>query len=780
MGRRAAGTPPVPRPRGGPADRPPLGDQAAAPSSRVNSSSPTVSTWAPRPTTTSRSRGDRHPCTSLNGASPLLATPKPGDDPGRCSDVSASPLPATGGRSRRWAAALAGAAAITVLAVSGCGSSVSPRVPTSLEFSPTAPPAANANCQQTAPGGGAQVTGGPPVSYVAVSSSYGQLFAWCNLLAFRPSPSGPWEMRHLGYDLTAAALLSGGRVFGLGYQFAAGGLRFLSIQGSVSTGASWTATPISGVHPATYDSLSCAPSGALCVASPGALTVWAQLCPQAGMGQPPPPTTLTSLPLFAYRPGAGWSELGSLPAGGVFPTATVTGAGNLLVGGSEGGKGVIEMSQDGGQGFHLVATSPAPVAAIASAGLEGVAVGGTPGCSIRPAPAGSGQEVLETSDGGRTWQAELLHGHGGLPLTAVALSGSGLAEVGAGVDPECGSLAMSGCYPTLLTIAPPGGLTAPTNLALQPSVFAAGPGSNLLAVTAQGLLLTSADGGKSWQLQGRVTPPQLSSVHFFAGHSRIGVAQVRVGATQVSLQTTDGGAAWEAGPELPPSTPSALAWASLQVGYAVEGSGTLLKTTDGGRAWHRLPWTGQGLQVVSLEFQDAARGWAEVDAGRGAVEVLQTGDGGRQWTPLRLADLAPPLTPSDFAATETGGRTVVATLYGWGWRTWTGNSAPRSVAVGGPLLPQAVTVSTGGSVWALGTRGWWYRPVLTVWVGGPGTWAREVRSLPTSSVLSAVGFTSAGDGWMVIAGALFRTVDGGSRWLELPLRFSAVDGVSLP
>ncbi len=692
----------------------------------------------------------------------------------------ASSFTATPGRPRLWEAALVGAAVITLLAVSGCGSLISPRVPTSVEFSPARPPAANPNCQQTAAGGGVQVTGGPPFSYVAVSSSYGQLFAWCNLLAFRASQSGTWTVLHSDFDLTAAALLTGGRVFGLGYRFGGGGLQFLSIQGSLSTAASWTATPVSGVHPATYDSISCAPSGALCVASPGALTVWAQLCPQAGMGQPAPPTTLTSLPLFVYRPGAGWSQLGSLPAGGVFPTAAVTEAGNLLVGGSKGGKGVIEMSQDGGQSFRLVATSPEPVAAIASAVQRGVAVGGTPGCATRSAPAGSAQEVLDTSNGGRTWQTELLNNHGGLPLTSVALSSSGLAVVGAGVEPESGSLAISGCYLSLMTMAAPGGLTAPTQLALQPSAFAAGPGGNLLAVTAQGLLLTSADGGKSWQLQGQVTPPQLSAVQFFAGQSRIGVAEVPVGAAQLSLQTTDGGAAWEAGPMLPPDAPSALSWASLQVGYAVDGSGTLLTTTDGGRTWHRLPWPGQGLQVVSLEFQNAARGWAEVDAAQGAVEVLQTADGGRRWTPLLLAELAPPLTPSDFAATESGGRTLVATLYEWGWRTWVGTSAPRSVAVRGPLLPQAVTISSGGSVWALGTRGWWYSPVPTVLVGGLGTSARTVQSLPTSSVPSAIGFSSADDGWMVIAGALFRTRDGGARWIELPLRFSAVDGLSLP
>ncbi len=651
-----------------------------------------------------------------------------------------------------------------------------------MEFSPAQPATSAPNCQQTAAGGGAQVTGGPNVDYVVVSSSEGQLFAWCNLLAFRRSTSASWQVRHLDFDVTAAALLSGGRVLGLGYQFAGAGLRNLSITGSLNSATPWKETPVSGTFPATYDAISCSPSGSLCAASPGALTVWAQLCPQAGMGQPAPPTSLTPLPLFVYRPSEGWSELANLPADGVFPTAMVTQAGDLLVGGSLGRTGLIELSSDGGRSFRVVASSPEPLAAIAGAGARGVAVGGAPGCTTGAGPGTSPQEVLETFDGGTSWKAEHITGHGGLPLTAVGISNSGQTTVGAGLDPVCAPLSITACSPSLLTLLPSGELTDSSHLALHPCAFATGPGSNLLAVSSQGLLVSSSDGGDNWQLQGQVTAPQLSAVQFFEGHSRTGVAQLQVGGTDVSLQTTDGGRAWAAGPTLPATATSAISWGSLQVGYAVTSSGTLLKTTDRGRTWRRLIWPGQGLQVAALEFQSAARGWAEVDLGFGTdtVEVLQTGDGGRRWTPLQLADLAAPSSPADFAATVIGGQTVVVTLYGWGWRSWTGNSVPRTVAVKGPLLPQAVTVSPGGSIWALGIKGWWYSPAPTMWVGGRGRAAPASLSLPASTAPSAIGFTGADDGWLLSSGSLFRTLDGGTRWSEVPLRFSNVDGVSLP
>ena len=681
-----------------------------------------------------------------------------------------------------WRAALSGAALSLAVAVSGCGSSNSPRLPTSVTFSPAHPTAPAPNCQQTAAGGGAQVTGGPNVDYVVVSPSEGQLFAWCNLLAFRRSTSASWQVRHLDFDLTAAALLSGGRVFGLGYQFAGAGLRNLSITGSLNPAAKWMANPVSGTFPATYDAISCSPSGSLCAAYPGALTVWAQLCPQMGMGQPAPPKSLTPLPLFVYRSGEGWSEVANLPAGGVFPTAMVTQAGDLLVGGSLDGTGLIELSSDGGRSFRVVASSPEPLAAIAGAGQRGVAVGGAPGCNTGAGPGTSPQEVLDTFDGGTSWKAEHIDGHGGLPLTAVGISGSGLTTVGAGLYPVCAPLSITACSPSLLNLLPSGELTDSSHLALHPCAFATGPGSNLLAVTAQGLLVSSSDGGASWQLQGQVTAPQLSAVQFFDGHARTGVAQLQVGGTDVSLQTTDGGRAWGAGPTLPATATSAISWGSLQVGYAATGSGTLLKTTDRGRTWRRLIWPGQGLQVDALQFQSAARGWAEVDLGSGTdtVEVLQTGDGGRRWTPLQLADLAPPSSPADFAVSAIGGQTVVVTLYGWGWRSWTGNAVPRSVAVRGPLLPQAVTVSPSGSIWALGIKGWWYSPAPTMWVGGQGQAAPASLKLPASTAPSSIGFTSADDGWLLSSGTVFRTLDGGTRWSEVPLRFSTVDGISLP
>jgi photosystem II stability/assembly factor-like uncharacterized protein len=631
-------------------------------------------------------------------------------------------------------------------------------------------------------GTGVQPAGGPTVGYVADSGPGGQLFAWCNLVAVRPSSSQPWVVKRLSFDVAAAAVLGDGGVFGVGYQFAGGFLRFLTVQGSVSGTRPWAAVPISGAHPSAYDSISCDPSGALCVAFPGALTLWSQLCPQGGMGQPSPPTALTPLPLFVYRSGAGWSQLTSLPSSGVFASATVTGAGDVVVGGSRGDGGLLVESSDQGESFDATAAPPYPVAGVASSGREVVAVGGGLGCVAGSAAPAAGQQVLRSPDGGLTWQTQLINPRGEYPLTAVSLSNIGRAAVGAGIEPQCTSGPIQGCYASLVTIGASGTVTKAPGVTVDPAALAAGPGDQLLAVTPQGLLLSSPDGSGAWQLESSVTPPPLTAVHFFPGHPNEGVAEIQVGASLLSLQTRDGGTIWGPGPKLPAAPTGPIAWGSPQVGYAVGegGSGPLLKTTDAGRRWLKLAWPGQSLEVISLQFQSPRVGWAAVDIGYGSAEVLQTTDGGTHWIPMRLAQLTAPQGSCDLAAMETGGQTTVAVLYEWGWRQWTGDEPPRSRSVNGPEVPQAIAIQAGGGLWAAGVKDWWYRPTGEVWVGTSSLGPRELGGLPANSAPGAIGFASAQAGWMLVNGVLFRTGDGGRRWTELPVRAQYVEGVTIP
>jgi hypothetical protein len=478
---------------------------------------------------------------------------------GRFTHMEAGP-PASRAQGRRIAATI-GLAAICALAIAGCAAAFAagPALPRSLAFSAPQPLGPPPNCQQEAVGTGVQPAGGPSVGYVAESGPGGQLFAWCNLVAVRPSSSQPWVVKRLSFDVAAAAVLGDGDVFGLGYQL---GGAFLTVHGSVNGTQPWAAVRITGAHPSTYDSISCDPSGSLCVAYPGALTLWSQLCPQGGMGEPSPPTALAPLSLFIYRSGAGWFQLTSLPSSGVFASATVTGAGDVVVGGSLGNAGLLAESSDQGESFNPTAFPPYPVAGVASAGQDVLAVGGSLGCLAGTAATRAGQQVLRSSDGGLAWQTQLLNPRGEYPFTAVSLSNTGRAVMGAGIDPQCNSGPIQGCYASLVTIAASGTVTKTPGIRVEPAALAAGPGDQLLAVTPQGLLLTSPDGSGAWQLESSVTPAELSAVHFFPGQPNEGVAEIQVGASVLSLQTRDGGTTWGPGPKLPAALTDPIAWGS--------------------------------------------------------------------------------------------------------------------------------------------------------------------------------------------------------------------------
>jgi photosystem II stability/assembly factor-like uncharacterized protein len=95
-----------------------------------------------------------------------------------------------------------------------------------------------------------------------------------------------------------------------------------------------------------------------------------------------------------------------------------------------------------------------------------------------------------------------------------------------------------------------------------------------------GIIITSADGGRTWQQQHTPVESTLFGVRFLDANRGFAV-----GIDSVILATTDGGATWKTVP--PPVAQRSYYDVAIrgQNGWIVGDSGTVLKTTDGGTTW---------------------------------------------------------------------------------------------------------------------------------------------------------------------------------------------------
>lgn len=138
------------------------------------------------------------------------------------------------------------------------------------------------------------------------------------------------------------------------------------------------------------------------------------------------------------------------------------------------------------------------------------------------------------------------------------------------------------------------------------------------------------------------------------------------------LQTADGGRTWQSPSQpLPPGVPemfdfSCLAVQEADVWIAGTPGSQVLHSGDGGKTWDLFP-TGQALPIRALAFADAEHGWAVGDLGT----ILCTQDGGRQWHVQRrggerLAILGlfsePCQIPFELFAYESGGEGYLAAV----------------------------------------------------------------------------------------------------------------------
>jgi photosystem II stability/assembly factor-like uncharacterized protein len=257
----------------------------------------------------------------------------------------------------------------------------------------------------------------------------------------------------------------------------------------------------------------------------------------------------------------------------------------------------------------------------------------------------------------------------------------------------------------------------------------------------------TSDGGQTWKSQNTGVRVDLSAIRF-ANH-RTGYA---VGADGIVLSTTDGGETWKTR-RLGPNNFSDVALVDATSAYVVGGSGIVFATTNGGTTWtstHTID-----TYIRDVQFVGSMSGWAATHTG-----ILRTSDGGQSWSSIPLGDSVDALT-------------FVDDQYGWvlqnKWSTSGGDSSSvvRSTTDGGLTWTPIWTVAEPVSdLQFIDRTHGWLVGAGKIWATGDGgkTWG-EQKGGPSFGFLRGVHFLDALHGTVVgDFGFIATTSDGGGNW----------------
>lgn len=240
------------------------------------------------------------------------------------------------------------------------------------------------------------------------------------------------------------------------------------------------------------------------------------------------------------------------------------------------------------------------------------------------------------------------------------------------------------------------------------------------AVGSRGTMLSTLDGGKTWQKRTQPTEDSIRDIYFSNEENGWLVCERNI----FDLRSND------------------------------EPRAYLLKTTDGGQHWTRVNMVGANVdaRLTRAVFSRGGRAWAFGEGGA----IYTTRDSGAHWTRLE-----PPtrylLLGGSFINETSGwlvgaGSTILQTLDGG--ETWHHARLPDATRV--RFNSTSFVDSRLG--WAVGSGGMIYRTV-----NGGRSW--QPQNSGVSADLFDVKFLDAAEGWAVGAeGTVLHTSDGGVHW----------------
>lgn len=136
-----------------------------------------------------------------------------------------------------------------------------------------------------------------------------------------------------------------------------------------------------------------------------------------------------------------------------------------------------------------------------------------------------------------------------------------------------------------------------------------------------GLLMATANGGKTWESRKTGTKENLTIVQF------VGQSGWVAGYDGVVLHSSDGGQTWAQQASGTKESLESLYFLDADHGWAVGWAGAIIRTTDGGKTWQPVKCDAANWTLSSVYFRDARNGWIVGFAGT----ILRSRDGGATW-----------------------------------------------------------------------------------------------------------------------------------------------------
>ncbi len=219
---------------------------------------------------------------------------------------------------------------------------------------------------------------------------------------------------------------------------------------------------------------------------------------------------------------------------------------------------------------------------------------------LRGIAAGDGGTIISTQDGGATWVPRTVGT--GASLRGAAVAGPGRVLLG-------GQAALLGSGDGGETFREEPGVAREL---VDGIVDVAAPDpDHLFALTREGTLLRSRDGGTRWQAAPIASAARFTRLVFVDPEHGWALAERAAGGPAVHV-TADGGDTWRERP-IPADEIRGIAFPDALSGWAV-GPQTILVSRDGGENWRRQS-IGAARGVRAFAFQKDGGGWAAGDNG---------------------------------------------------------------------------------------------------------------------------------------------------------------------